>query len=560
MSLLALPNELLLIIASRLKKLSDVNALTQVCRRCYEVINFYVYVRDIKDHEGNGLIRASRHGHLGAVRKFLDQRQDPFDYFDNNNGIPLFEAALYGHKEVVLLLLDYVPTIPQKTLEVHNGALSNALRGSHDQVARVLIDSHPNPASLIDDKPELLSLAVAKGRSSIIALMLERGFTASDSLLDSAASHGNNDCVKVLLDRGFDVNFVEPNECRTPLYSAAGKGHAATVRLLIDRGADPYRKSIYDFMPLFIATLIGHEDVVRTLLDSGVNPEGLDEKARYPPKKPLVEFFRVISGEYRTFSKRDSGRDIFLYGRFPALQTIVPCGSNCHTPLCVAAMMGHEDIVRLLLDRGVDPNFIDPNGDVPLRLAAMNNRCGVISLLLERGAWIDFVDLDGKTALGHALSSGSHEATILLLNAGATEDFARIGNEDLILQALNSPGVPVLPSTALDNYQDELRSNSLTLMTHGCCLGLPPGRGLYLRCERLVEFFLDRGSNVDSRDSLGRTLLHQATFLFCNATIEFLLARGADPNACDVFGQAPLYMWLQNPSYYSSSKLRWHQS
>ncbi|KAJ5131966.1 hypothetical protein N7448_006124 [Penicillium atrosanguineum] len=561
MPLLALPNELLLIIASQLKNLGDINALTQVCRRCYEVINFHVYVRDIKDNEGNGLILAAQHGQLGAVRKFIDQGQDPFDYIDSDGGMPLNEAALYGRKDVVLFLLDYVPTTSDGNPEnLHGAALSNAVRGGHDQVARIIIDSQAKPASLVDSGAKLVSLAVAKGRNSILALMLERGFKSSDYLLDSAVSQGSNDCVKVLLDWGFDVNFAEPNGCRSPLYAAAGKGHAATVRLLIDRGADPYRTSIYDFMPLFIATLIGHEDVVRILLDSGVNPEGLDEQARYPPKKPREEFLRVISGEYGTFSLRNPRRDILIYGSFPSLQTIVPYCSNCHTPLCVAAMMGHEDIVRLLLDRGVDPNFIDPNGDVPLRLAAMNNRSGVISLLLERGAWIDFVDLDGKTALCHALSNGSHEATIILLNAGAREDFARIGNDDLILQALNSAGVPVLPPTVLDNYQAGLRDNSSTSVAHGCYLGLPPGRGLYRRCERLVEFFLDRGSSIDSRDSLGRTVLHQASFLFCNSTIDLLLARGADPNACDVFGQTPLYLWLQGPNHYRPFKFRWHPS
>ncbi|KAJ6131244.1 hypothetical protein N7523_001704 [Penicillium sp. IBT 18751x] len=558
MPLLALPNELLLIIASRLKNLGDVNALSQVCRRLYEVLNFYVYVRDIKDNYGCGLILAARHGHLGAVRKFLDQGQDPYDYLEYDKGIPLIEAAKYGHEEIVLLLVDHIPATCHMNFVIHNGALCDALRAGHDQVARILIDRHPDPPSSLGDEPELFNLAMTQCSSSILALMLKRGFVASVSLLNWAVSQGKNDCVKVFLDWGYDVNSVEPNDGRSPLYSAAGNGQAATVRLLLDRGADPYRKSTYDFMPLFIATLLGHEDVVRTLLDFGVNPEGLDEKARYPPKKPREEFFRVISGEYMRFSTCDSKRDLFDNAHLPGLQAIVPRSSNCHTPLCVAAMMGHEDIVRLLLDRGVDPNFIDPNGDVPLRLAAMNNRCGIISLLLERGAWIDFVDLDGKTALGHALSNGCHDATILLIYAGATEDLARIGGEDLILQALNHR-IFGSPSAIPDMSLEQIHLYCAIPPTHGCRPSLPPRPGVLHRCETLLEFFLDRGSSVDSQDSLGRTLLHHATYLFCISSIEFLLARGADPNVCDMFGRVPLYIWLQNPSYYPISKFQWHQ-
>lgn len=47
---------------------------------------------------------------------------------------------------------------------------------------------------------------------------------------------------------------------------------------------------------------------------------------------------------------------------------------------------------------------------------------------------------------------------------------------------------------------------------------------------------------MGSRDSLGRTVLHQAAFQNCEWTIRLLLNRGADPISKDSFGQTPLHM------------------
>ncbi|KAJ5607629.1 hypothetical protein N7537_004248 [Penicillium hordei] len=61
-------------------------------------------------------------------------------------------------------------------------------------------------------------------------------------------------------------------------------------------------------------------------------------------------------------------------------------------------------------------------------------------------------------------------------------------------------------------------------------------------CENVVEWLLEGESKVDSRDSLGRTVLHQAAFQNCERTIRLLLNRGADPMSRDSFGQTPLHM------------------
>jgi len=65
--------------------------------------------------------------------------------------------------------------------------------------------------------------------------------------------------------------------------------------------------------------------------------------------------------------------------------------------LVLAAMFGHAEIVRLLLDAGEDPDRYNPIGahshSTPLHQAALAGHEGVARLLVERGAQLDVKDI-----------------------------------------------------------------------------------------------------------------------------------------------------------------------
>ena len=54
--------------------------------------------------------------------------------------------------------------------------------------------------------------------------------------------------------------------------------------------------------------------------------------------------------------------------------------------MTIAAWNGHNDIVKLLLERGGDQTLRQSNGDVPLTLAASKGQIAVCRTLLEAGA------------------------------------------------------------------------------------------------------------------------------------------------------------------------------
>ena len=123
---------------------------------------------------------------------------------------------------------------------------------------------------------------------------------------------------------------------------------------------------------------------------------GCDEP---PAGSPLIRAART--GALDTIKALlDAGDDVNLAG---------PTGDDWDaTPLQHAILARQPAAVRLLLDRGADPNRVgSPNAPAPLLLAAGDTDPIFVNLLLARGADPAVVDQDGVNALTRAVSAGT---------------------------------------------------------------------------------------------------------------------------------------------------------
>ena len=102
------------------------------------------------------------------------------------------------------------------------------------------------------------------------------------------------------------------------------------------------------------------------------------------------------------------------------------------TPLHVSACRGYKDVVKLLLDGGMDPNYAYPkNKSTPLHLAANMGRKDVVQLLLDRGAEPNKADDKYTiTPLYYAAREGHKVVVQLLLDRGADPEQCRINYMD----------------------------------------------------------------------------------------------------------------------------------
>lgn len=92
--------------------------------------------------------------------------------------------------------------------------------------------------------------------------------------------------------------------------------------------------------------------------------------------------------------------------------------------LLIAAVSGHLDIIKNLINRGADINYknlgngwVDP--ETPLMLTCKHNHYDAAVLLLNLGADIDIKDKYGYTALMHATNQGNTSIVKMLLGNAA---------------------------------------------------------------------------------------------------------------------------------------------
>ncbi len=84
------------------------------------------------------------------------------------------------------------------------------------------------------------------------------------------------------------------------------------------------------------------------------------------------------------------------------------------TPMMYAAANGHTDIVALLLERGVNINSTSRLERTPLMWAANRGQDGTVKFLIEKGADIASKDRGGKTALMLAVERNNQSTAELI--------------------------------------------------------------------------------------------------------------------------------------------------
>jgi len=159
---------------------------------------------------------------------------------------------------------------------------------------------------------------------------------------------------------------------------------------------------------------------------------------------------------------------------------------------------GRADAVTILLANGADPQLADPEGNTPLHHAARSTAPTVAALLCDAGAAIEARNHEGVTPLGMACASGNWRLAKFLIEHGARPDPAE--------------SAPALLSAAATEDDD------------------PAG----------VELLLKHKARVNSRDTHGRSALHEAALYGHVGIIQTLLAAGAEVDTPDADGHTPL--------------------
>ncbi|WP_442890393.1 TonB family protein [Congregicoccus parvus] len=250
------------------------------------------------------------------------------------------------------------------------------------------------------------------------------------TLLHVAAEAGALQAVEILLE-------ARPTRAKSgegPLHVAAGAGRLAAVERLVAAKFSLDAKDERERTPLLRAAESGHLEVVEALGKSKAVINLADRAHRTPLTVAIDSGFADIAqvlwkaGGTVDFKLSQQGRVLITQagrGHAAMVAWLTERGVNASfesegmTPLHAAALSGHERVVRVLLEKGVDANRA-PTGNEPVLLtAARRGHHDVVAMLLEGGALVDARTASGSTALHFAAQQNSTELATVLLARGA---------------------------------------------------------------------------------------------------------------------------------------------
>ena len=430
---------------------------------------------------------AAAHG-LEAMTRYLIEKGANVDLVAGYHGNALQAAALNGCDTLVEILLEEYQAEPNNQGGFHGNALQAAAINGNAKTITLLIGHGALVSAPGGHYDNALMAAVCSGSIEVLELLLEQKADVNvESILygtplQKAADMNNKELLERLIAEGAEINVGETDNSghgqaqhESALATAAWGGHFKIVSILLENGAQAdveYHRNGFKLL---------HQAASRGMLD-------------------LLQY---------CIDEKGCDVDMVTVDRHPTFLQVM-------TPLAIACVEGHLDVVDFLLERGAS---IEYDGDTltTLSLAACRGHSQIINSLIKYSntsngpddtqRFIDRPSSDlGRSALHEAVSGGSFEAIETLLDWGAKYYNSNDGTTPL--------------HTAVNDQRLDIVLLLIEFHLHGRIIG---------------EF------SIDARSTAGATPLLLAMSRDNAAITRVLLTNGAKPDLCDPANNTALH-------------------
>ncbi|KAG9849172.1 Pfs, NACHT and ankyrin domain protein, partial [Aureobasidium melanogenum] len=554
---------------------------------------------------GNALQAASAFGNVQTAQVLLNHGAD-VNAKGGCFGSALHAAAWYGHDNIIHLLLKHGANIGALEWEGGSAAtaLQVAAYQGHLEIVEMLlfhgadVDAHSirdthrltderlhAAAEFVDLTAHYTPLEAASygGQTEVVKILLSKdaeidargpySFSSSNhpqyicseagyrygTPLQAASTMGHLDIVRILVETGADIH-IESGFDGYPLHAALSGGHTEVSLFLIESGADIQARGGFQVTTLNAAVRgatvhDGGLAMVHLLIEHGVSidqPNCPGERAlSFASLQNSVQIVELLlnngadvnapGGDYGTALCAASQTD-----NSGLVRLLLDNGAEVETQgvdaLHYACWESSEEIVQILLDKGVDPNARQEDDTItPLRVACERGELAVAKVLLANGADPNIQCGRFGTALAAASYPGSMEMVQMLLHNGADPN---VQCGDLILDIDANPNAQNQGHDTLlymASYDGNLELATMLLAygadpnIQGGDLGTALAAASYTSSINLVQTLLDNGADVNVQGGWYGNALQSSccsqSHVKDSDMIQLLLQNGASINA-----------------------------
>ncbi|XP_064473258.1 transient receptor potential cation channel subfamily A member 1 homolog isoform X2 [Ornithodoros turicata] len=396
------------------------------------------------------------------------------------------------------------------------------------------------------EKRRSVALTCEDSASLMIQTLLDvvgNGANAIDSWgmtpLHHASLSGNAHVVKCLLPYSSVNKEATDKQGRTALHNAATLGDLEVVHMLVQDGANVNATDKKGLTAVHIAAKEGNLDVIRLLCGRCSESQVKEIAASGHSTADMLSKLDRQQMSPLHYAVENNHPDIVRYllenGVNPNVKS-----TTSYAPLNLAAIHSTVEVCKLLIEHGADVESLAEDNKTPLLLASQNQKPDIVTYLLDQGAGIEDCDLEGNTPLLCAVDSGNVDVVHILLERGAN------------IACRNGEGFNVLHTAVLSKNATVLKQllqipMSKKLINIGDSDGDTPlhhaAKNAFLD---IVQMLLEHGALPSARNNCDETTLHSAcAYNFPNVVREIVRQDRRLVNAMDAHWNTPLHAAAQ---------------
>lgn len=396
-----------------------------------------------------------------------------------------------------------------------------------------------------------------------------------------AGIRGNYEAIKYLIEKGSDVNLKEEHGFdMLNIISTNGVSKKETFELLEKNGVK-INKKYDDGSTALLLGMSGDKDFSLTdyLQTKGLSIKDTDKAGNtaidyaarggnvFAMKKLFSSGIKptnnalifAAEGTRRTANTLDTYK--YIVEDLKIKPTVVNKNGESILHL-ITKKQNQADNVKYFLEKGLDVNKVDNEGNTPFMNASGGRDIATLQLMLPKVSNINAINAKGESALSQAVKNGSSEVVNFLIEKGADTQIIDKAGNTLAYYWVQSYKAPRGGGAPSGEQKDDMAEKLKTLQSKGVDFSKAQSEGNTLYHTAIVKTDLNLlkkleslNINIDALNEEGMTVLHKAALISKNDEIlKYLLSLGAKKDIKTEFGETAYDLASEN-EYLTKNKI-----